>query len=64
MKKAKITNKDGYKCAPAGHTVVTIPFGTVVEGKVAEWALADKAAKAMFAKGGLENKAVKPKENK
>ena len=48
MKKAKITKPNGYKCAPDGHTVITVPFNTIVDGKIAEWALADKAASAMF----------------
>lgn len=48
MSKAKITNKEGYKCSPNGWKVETIPFGTIVEGKVADWALADKAASALF----------------
>lgn len=48
MSKAKITKKDGYRCAPQGHTVETFAYGTVVEGKVAEWALADQAASRMF----------------
>lgn len=48
MTKAKITKPNGYKCAPDGHTVITVPFNTIVEGQIAEWALADKAASAMF----------------
>ena len=63
MKKAKITNKDGYRCAPDGHTVIVIPSGTVVEGQIAEWALADKAASAMFAPVE-ERKVVAPPETK
>ena len=48
MSKAKITKADGYKCAPEGHTVITYPFGAIVEGQVAEWALGDHAASRMF----------------
>ncbi len=48
IKRAKITKKDGYKCAPKGHTVETFAFGEIVEGQVAEWAVADHAAQAMF----------------
>lgn len=33
-----------YRCAPEGHTVVLLPKGTVVEGRVADWALSDGAA--------------------
>lgn len=48
MSKAKITKQDGYRCAPEGATVKTFAFGQIVEGKVAEWALADNAAQRMF----------------
>ncbi len=48
MKRAKITKQGGYKCAPQGHTVVTFAEGSTVEGQVAEWAIADHAAQAMF----------------
>jgi len=30
--------KRDFECAPEGHTVVTIPAGTEVSGKVARWA--------------------------
>ena len=71
MSKAKITNKEGYKCAPNGWKVETIPFGTIVEGKVAEWALADNAASALFdprkekkVAGPAETKATTKKKKK
>lgn len=48
MSKARITDKAGFKCAPEGHTVVTIPFGSIVEGEIAEWALAAHKASRMF----------------
>jgi hypothetical protein len=48
IKRAKITKQGGYKCAPAGHTVVIFDEGMIVEGQVAEWAIADHAAQAMF----------------
>ena len=48
MTKAKITRKDGFECAPLGYKVELFPVGSIVSGKVAEWALADKAASAMF----------------
>jgi|AntAceMinimDraft_11_1070367.scaffolds.fasta_scaffold00326_13 hypothetical protein len=48
MATAKITKKDGYRCAPDGIRVSTFGFGEIVEGKVADWALADKAAQRMF----------------
>lgn len=46
--RAKITKTEGYRCAPNGAIVEVFPEGTVVTGKVAEWALADRAASAMF----------------
>lgn len=48
MTQAKITKRDGYKCAPQGHSLQTFPFGAIVSGQVAEWAIADKAAQRMF----------------
>ena len=48
--KAKITKKDGYRCAPEGHTVEFYEFGEIVEGQAAEYAVADKAAKRMLEK--------------
>lgn len=63
MKKAKITKQGGYKCAPSGHTIITVPFGTVVDGQIAEWALADKAASAMF-DPVAERKVIVPAETK
>lgn len=60
--KAKITNKNGYECFPGGFKLKRFEFGEIVTGQVAEWALADKAAKRMLekkAKGAApENKAV------
>lgn len=65
MTKAKITKPDGYKCCPEGHTAVLFPFGAVVDGQVAKWALEDKAASRMFDKAEpLENKMDAPDENK
>lgn len=63
MTTAKITKKDGYKCAPDGHTVVTVPFGATVDGQIAEWALADRAASRMF-DPREETKVVAPDETK
>lgn len=28
-----------FPCAPEGHTVIVFPAGSIVTGKVAEWAL-------------------------
>ena len=36
MSKAKITKREGYTCAPDGHTAATFPFGTIVDGQVAQ----------------------------
>jgi len=41
---AKITKEGGYLCAPAGHTVMHFLLGQIVNGRVAELALADGAA--------------------
>lgn len=45
--RAEITAPDGFRCAPEGHTTITIPCGEVVTGHVAKWALDDGAAKRM-----------------
>lgn len=63
MPKAKITRMGGYDCAPDGHTVINIPEGSIVDGIVAEWALADKAASAMMVRPP-ENKVVRDIETK
>ena len=61
-KRAKITAKEGFMCAPQGHTVVTFAYGEVVEGQVAEWALADRAASALLPE--RETKVEAPAETK
>jgi hypothetical protein len=61
--KAKITHKDGYNAAPLGHTVEHYPYGAAVEGKVAEWALADGKASADFDPRS-ETKVFAPTETK
>ena len=63
INRAKITAPEGYKCAPNGWKVETIPFGTIVEGKIADWALADKAASALF-DPRKEKKVTGPAETK
>ena len=52
--RAKITNKDGYRCCPEGHTEVFFAFGETVFGHVAEWAVADRAASRTFDPGRKE----------
>ena len=64
MAKAKITKKDGYRCAPKGSIVETFPFGAIVDGQVADWACADHAAQRMLEKKRkpkLEDKSLTPK---
>jgi len=46
--RAKITAESGFLVAPEGHTVITIPAGTIVEGKLAELALSAHVACRMF----------------
>ena len=50
MTKAKITNADGYKCAPLGYRLEYFAFGEIVEGQVAEWAVQDRAASRVIEK--------------
>lgn len=63
QKKAKITKKDGFECAPDGHTVVVFRFGEIVSGQVAEWAIAARAGSAMF-DPREDTKVVQPPEVK
>lgn len=61
--RAKITNKDGYRCCPEGHTEVLFAFGETVFGHVAEWAVADRAASRTF-DPVAEKKITQPTETK
>lgn len=63
MTQAKITKRDGYRCSPNGAVEQTFAFGETVTGKVAEWALADKAASRMF-DPREETKVAQPSETK
>jgi len=63
MSKAKITNKNGYHCCPDGSVSVYFSFGKIVTGQVAEWAIADRAARRMFPKVE-ETKVTPPIETK
>ena len=38
---AKITARNGYRCAPDGVTVLHFAFDEIVDGLAAEWAVAD-----------------------
>lgn len=64
MTRAKITRKPDFKCAPDGHTVVAYPYGTVVDGVVADWALDAKAASRMLQNPVMETKIEAPAEVK
>lgn len=64
MSQAKITKAEGYKCAPNGSIVETFKCGDVVDGKVADWACKDGAAKRLFEKKlnpKIKNKKLTPK---
>jgi hypothetical protein len=61
--KAKITNPNGYKCAPEGHTIIHFDAGAIVEGVVAEMAILDGHAMA-FQDVEIETKVVAPAEIK
>jgi hypothetical protein len=61
--KAKITNPNGYKCAPEGHTIMHFDAGAIVEGVVAEMAILDGHAMA-FQDVEMETKVVAPDEIK
>ena len=55
---ARITDPAGFRCAPAGHTTVTIPCGTIVADEVARWAVEMGKAER------LETKVIRPHERK
>lgn len=61
--RAKITAPQGFRMAPEGHTIITYPEGTIVEGKIAEAALECHAAARMF-DPVEERKVVAVKETK
>ena len=61
--KAKITNPNGYKCAPEGHTIMHFDAGSIVEGVIAEMAILDGHAMA-FQDVEIETKVVAPTEVK
>ena len=63
--KAKITKVDGYKAAPMGYVTEVYPCGDIVEGKVADWAVADGAAEEIKPpRKSPETKVVKAPETK
>lgn len=60
----KITKKDGFACAPEGHTVVTFKPGDVCEGRAADMALASNAGKRVGYDPREATKVVTPPETK
>lgn len=58
--KARI--KAPYKCAPEGYRIVHFAVGEIVEGQVAEWAVADGCANKM--PDAREMKVIGPTEKK
>ena len=59
---AKITDTKGYRCAPDGGVVVLYAHGAIIDGKAAEWAVADGAAEVFSPV--VETKVVRPTETK
>lgn len=61
--KARITRQPSYRCSPGGAVVETFPFGAVVTGQVARWAVDDGAAIHLY-DPREETKVVAPPEVK
>lgn len=59
---ARITDPNGFRCAPEGHTTVTIAFGTIVDEPIAVWAV--DMGKAEWLAPAVETKVVRPSERK
>jgi hypothetical protein len=65
--RAKIVNRNGYRCAPDGHTVKFYPLGEIVTGDVAGWAIDEGFAMPVVetpAPPVLEAKVIVPQETK
>ncbi len=45
---AKITARNGYRCAPDGVTVLHFAFDEIINGLAAEWAVADGYAQPVI----------------
>jgi hypothetical protein len=60
MAKAIITAHNGYRCAPDGAVVVRFGCGDMVDGRVAEWAVADGAAQYLTETKPAEALETKP----
>jgi hypothetical protein len=65
--RAKIVNRNGYRCAPDGHTVRSFALGDIVTGEVAAWAVDERCAIPVVetpAPPVLEAKVIVPQETK
>jgi len=60
MSDAKITARNGYRCAPDGVTVQHFAFDQIVTGIVADWAVADGYASAIIETKPAEALETKP----
>jgi hypothetical protein len=57
---AKITARNGYRCAPDGVTVLHFAFDEIVDGLAAEWAVADGYAQPFIETKPAEALETKP----
>jgi hypothetical protein len=57
---AKITARNGYRCAPDGVTVLHFAFDEIVDGLAAEWAVADGYAQPFIETNPAEALETKP----
>jgi hypothetical protein len=69
MTKAKITARAGFSYAPEGHTTLTLPWGTEIEGRYAQIAIdmgkaVPVVSYATKVDGQNEFKATAPAEDK
>lgn len=64
MADAKITARNGYRCAPDGVTVQHYAFDQEVDGMVAAWAIADGYAVAIIETKPAEALETKPAARK
>jgi hypothetical protein len=65
--RAKIVNRNGYRCAPDGHTVQFFALGEIVTGEVAAWSVDERSAIPVVEISpapALEAKVIVPQETK
>jgi hypothetical protein len=65
--RAKIVNRNGYRCAPDGHTTRSFALGDIVTGEVAAWAVDERCAIPVVETPPapvLEAKVIVPQETK